>query len=192
MMYYYSDGAKAFFDRTVDVKMGSLYSHFLPLLPKNARVLDAGCGSGRDSKFFAQQGFNVTPLDASPDLATLAEKHTGLKVQVCKFQEIRFADDYDAVWACASLLHVPERELPSVFLKLWKALKEDGILYCSFKYGNGERFKDGRHFTDANEERLKGWLGILPGFEILELWCTQDQRLDAEHDWLNAVIRKPK
>ena len=111
---YYQQNAGTFFADTVDVDMTPLYCRFLPLLPEQAHVLDAGCGSGRDAVAFAKLGYRVTAFDASPALVALAESHLRRPVQCLHFQDIAWRETFDGIWACASLLHVPAAELPDV------------------------------------------------------------------------------
>jgi SAM-dependent methyltransferase len=136
---YYEDQAEAFFAETVDVDMAPLYARFLARIPAGGHILDAGCGSGRDALAFRKLGYAVTAFEASPTLARLASNYCGLPVEVRRFQEIEWQDAFDGIWACASLLHVPPVELPEVLRRLGRALKTDGVLYVSFKYGSDER-----------------------------------------------------
>lgn len=189
-MDFYNQEAKSFFERTVDIDMSPIYGRFTPLLSKEAHILDAGCGSGRDAKAFRSMGYKVAAVDASAELARLAEAYSGVPVRVCRFQELADQEIFDAVWACASLLHVREAELPQVFANIWQALKPGGVFYFCFKYGSGERVKDGRHFTDANEQRIESWLSELPNLTIIDMWRSDDQRQDAELGWMNALIKK--
>lgn len=92
-----------------------------------------------------KKGYAVTMLDAFAGMCKSAEKLTGRKALCMKFDEIEFADRFDGIWACASLLHVPEKEFETVFVKFWRALKRDGVLYASWKYGEEERY-DGERF----------------------------------------------
>jgi len=187
---YYDTHAEAFFSDTQGVDMAPLHQRFLAQLPAGALILDAGCGSGRDSKAFHQQGYRVTAFDASAKLVALAQAHTGLPIARRSFADVHEIATYDGIWACASLLHLPENQLAETLQRLWYALKPDGILYLSFKYGEGERKHNGRHFTDATESRLAGWLADLPGIAATEIWITADQRPGRDEQWLNALIRR--
>ncbi|PFG56331.1 methyltransferase family protein [Vibrio sp. ES.051] len=84
-MNYYNQHAQAFFDGTISVDMESIYREFLPLVKNGGVILDAGCGSGRDSKAFKELGFQVHAIDASPVLAELAEELIEQPVQVTTF-----------------------------------------------------------------------------------------------------------
>jgi 2-polyprenyl-3-methyl-5-hydroxy-6-metoxy-1,4-benzoquinol methylase len=187
---YYNNNAQTFSDSTLNVDMSALYAEFLPLIPKHGHILDAGCGSARDAMYFKQQGFNVSAFDASPALAKLASNYLQQAVEVKTFQLLNCTNKYDGIWCCASLLHVPKNELPEVFLKLQNALKPNGALYVSFKYGTQERVHNGREFTDLNEDGLTALIADHTEFKILKQWQTVDQRPERESEvWLNALIK---
>lgn len=185
---YYQRNAEQFFHDTVSVDLHHLYTQFLEHLPLASRILDAGCGSGRDAKAFLDRGFQVSAFDASPALAELASKHLGKPVQVRTFTEVVESEAYEGIWACASLLHVPTAEMPFVLAKLWAALKPGGIFYCSFKLGMGEREQNGRRFTDANEAQMDRWLESLEGVREKQFWRTPDARPERSEEWLNCLL----
>lgn len=187
---YYHANAEAFFSETLGVDMLPLHERFLQSLPAGAHILDVGCGSGRDSAAFSARGYRVTAFDACAPLVELARNHTGLPIAHRGFADINESACYDAIWACASLLHLPENELRIALAALWQALKPGGRVYLSFKYGDGERTLGGRHFTDATEARVEEWLQDIPEIESTEIWITDDQRPDRKERWLNALIRR--
>ncbi len=190
-MDYYENNAAAFVESTRLVDMQPLYQRFLPLLPKYASILDAGCGSGRDAKYFIEQGYKVTAFDASAKIAALAEKEVGQAVSVQRLQDIPYQNQFDGIWACASLLHASAKELPDVFHRLVRALKPQGVIYCSFKYGRSEYEKQGRRFTDLDEAGLRILVREVEGLVINELWVTADRRPEREQEqWLNGVLCK--
>ncbi|MGI1671822.1 MAG: class I SAM-dependent methyltransferase [Neptuniibacter sp.] len=186
---YYEQNAQDFFDGTVEVDMSVLYDCFLPLVPKQGSILDAGCGSGRDALFFKNKGYEVTAFDASEALCELASELLNQTVECMRFNEMKRQGEFDAVWACASLLHVPKAELLGSISALIGSLKPDGVMYCSFKFGEGERESGGRFFTDMTEESFRSLMNdIRPEAEV-ETWITEDQRPDRNESWLNAIIR---
>lgn len=187
---YYQDNAQTFFDGTVNVDMSSLYETFTKHLAPGARVLDAGCGSGRDAKAFLEMGYQVEAFDASPAMVELAREYTGLPVKVMAFADVEWKEEFDGIWCCASLLHVPAVELLRVMRKLADALKPGGVWYVSFKYGDGEREVDGRRFTDMDEMRLRALVGAMVGIEVFEMWTTRDKRPARDESWMNVVLRK--
>ncbi len=189
---YYDQYAAEFFGSTVGVDMTPIHQRFLARLAPGSRILDAGCGSGRDAKTFAQAGFQVTAFDASAKLARLASGHCGFEVTVRRFDDVREIAQFDGIWCCASLLHVPLSEMPATLDRLWRALRPGGVLYLSFKHGQGEREHGGRRFTDADEAQLRQWIGRLPEVDQIDLWLTDDQRPGRAERWTNALTsRKP-
>ncbi|WP_455811519.1 class I SAM-dependent methyltransferase [Pseudomonas graminis] len=188
---YYQQHAERFFTETVTVDMSALYQPFVAHLNPGARILDAGCGSGRDARAFHEMGYNVEAFDASAELVELARQHSGLPVEQKRFEDVTDVERYDGIWCCASLLHVPLAELPEVMARLATALKPDGVWYLSFKYGYGEREKDGRVFTDMDEAGLKGLVSGMAGIEVDNIWQTADLRPGrAEEGWLNVIMNK--
>lgn len=189
-MNYYDNNAQEFYDGTVNVEMQSLYSEFLPLVHKGGAILDAGCGSGRDTLAFKSEGFKVHAIDASAELAQLAQTLIKQPVEVTTFQQFNSSVQFDAVWACASLLHVPFDELPLAFNNLANSLSEGGVFYCSFKYGGDEVERNGRCFTNLDEARLNAILDKTSLF-AQKLWTTGDLRKGREKEqWLNAILVK--
>ena len=188
---FYDKNAEAYAALTVKADMSRAYEKFLAYLPLGAKVLDAGCGSGRDSLFFMQQGYRVTMLDASAAMCRCAEKLTGQKALHKTFAEINFDKQFDGIWANASLLHVPEQELEKVLKILHRALKEDGVLYASWKYGEAERRDGERFYCDMTEEKLKKLLRRTGCFVCKEVWVSEDVLpLHREQCWLNVVLGK--
>ncbi len=187
---YYNQFADTFSDATLDVDMSSLYARFEPLLKPGAQILDAGCGSGRDTRYFLGQGFAVVAMDASEALCKLAAELTGLSVHTCRFDEFQYDEPFDGIWACASLLHVPSKDLPGVMVHLASQLISGGVFYCSFKYGVGEETRDGRTFTHLDESNLATLLQTLP-LQSVDVWQTSDLRPGREQGrWLNAILIK--
>jgi 2-polyprenyl-3-methyl-5-hydroxy-6-metoxy-1,4-benzoquinol methylase len=187
---YYDQNADTFFAETVSLDMSALYERFLPHVPAGGHILDAGCGSGRDAKTFRDDGYRVTAFDASRALAERASVLLGQTVAVRSFTDVHEVAVYDGIWACASLLHVPEADITRNLQCLWTALKPACVLYCSVKIGAGERQHNGRHFTDADEPRMALWLRSLPDVDHHECWRTADQRPEREDAWLNVMVWK--
>jgi superfamily II DNA or RNA helicase/HKD family nuclease len=187
---YYQTNADEFFAATVAVDMDSLHASFLKRIPPGGHILDAGCGSGRDAKAFSIQGFRVTAFDGSPALASLASEHVRQVVHVRLFKQVDEVACYDGIWACASLLHLPEHEVPDAIERLWRALKPGGCFYFSFKHGKGERQHGGRRFTDADASTVAIWLDALTGLAEREIWTTRDRRPERNEEWINVLTVK--
>ncbi len=188
---YYNVHSAEFLARTVDRPMAEIYAHFLPHVLKGGRILDAGCGSGRDSKAFSALGYKVSAFDASRAMVQAATELTGLDVKLLRFEDLFFEAEFDGVWACASLLHLPQSELIDALFRLQRALTLGGVLYASFKTGAGERIDEhGRFYTDQNEQSLRKVLAQATDLRVLEMWQTLQENTDrADVIWLNAVCQ---
>ena len=189
---YYEDKAEEYLARTSQLDMESLYKPFLELIPAGGTILDAGCGPGRDTLSFLKKGFQVTAFDASAKMVELASKQTGVAAFQMRFQELKYEQEFDGIWACASLLHVPFCELEDVLTRFRRALKTGGICFMSFKNGNGERFDDGRRYIDFTEATLRQKLADISGLSILRTWGTEDQAGRSGVQWVNALIRSDR
>lgn len=187
---YYNKHAEEFTASTFEVDMESLYQPFLAELPEGTRILDVGCGSGRDTLAFKNKGYQVDAIDYSEELVKKASRLTGIPIKLKSFYEINEHEVYDGVWACASLLHCERSRLPEVVRKLITALKPNGVLYMSFKHGSTDREKDDRQFTDLNETQARDLLEQYDHVQQVKQWITVDQRPDRQEEWLNLLWKK--
>ncbi|MGL5540083.1 MAG: class I SAM-dependent methyltransferase [Erysipelotrichaceae bacterium] len=188
---YYDVNAKQYYEKSIGTDMSALYERFERYLPRAASVLDAGCGVGRDSLHFLQRGMRVDAFDASQAMVSIARQVTHLDVQHHTFQQVSGHNRYDGIWACASLLHVPRLEMNEVMAKLSAVLKEDGVLYASFKKGEHDFEAEQRHFTAFTMSSLLEFLKSFPQLEILELWESGDALANRENViWINVIVRK--
>ena len=188
---YYNTNAKAFTESTINVDFVAVQNKFLNKLNKGDYSLDFGCGSGRDTKYFLEQGYLVEATDGSKELCKMASSYTGIDVKHMLFQELQEVEKYDAIWACSSILHLPYEELVSVMKKMVISIKENGLIYTSFKYGSFAGVRNGRYFIDMTEDTLMELLQDVGGLELEELWITSDVRPGrGEEKWLNLFLRK--
>lgn len=190
---YYNEHAKAYINSTRDVEFTGMQDKFLGFLKPGARVLDFGCGSGRDTKCFLEKGFKVDAVDGAAEFVKLASEYTGIQVKQMLFQDLCADEVYDGIWACSSILHLPGNELELVFGKMARALVSRGIVYTSFKYGTEEGERNGRYFTDMTEEKMRDMLDRAGLFLIEDMWVTLDVRPGREDErWLNLILRKKR
>lgn len=188
---YYNNHAEEFCVATKDADMSYCYVKFKQYLKPQGKILEVGCGSGRDSKRFIEDGYQVEAIDASEEICKFASKYIGQQVKCQRVEEITYECQFDGIWACASLLHVGKEEIPAIIEKLYRALKKNGILYASFKLGSGERFADGRFFNDYMEKEIMEIFSGQKGFEIKEFFVTEDVKKERKDKmWINVIIRK--
>lgn len=187
---FYQKNHQEFIDQTLNINLEDIYQKFLHYIPKKSEILDIGCGSGRDSLYFKNQGLNVIAIDNNTHFVEFTKKHAGVETYLKSFQEIDYVNKFDAIWACASLLHCQKNKLTEIFFKLAKALKENGIIYTSFKYGTFSGIRSDRFFTDLNEELLDKILDVVNNLKIIEIWITTDKRKENAEKWLNILLRK--
>lgn len=189
---YYNKTAQAFYDRSIHADLSYAYNAFLPLLPAGGHILDAGCGVGRDVKYFLEKGYQVTAFDGSHEMVAYAERESGHPIQQLLFQDMTFRSVFDGVWANASLIHVPYAEMRDVYERIYHALKPQGIFYGTYKYGTTHRPAGERDFYDMTEETL---LPCLEGlFTVVETMKVADVRSQIapspESAWLEFIVRK--
>lgn len=188
---YYNQNALSFVEGTRDVDFKSIQDKFISRLPQGATILDFGCGSGRDTKYFLEQSFKVTATDGSEELCKMASEYTGIPVKQMLFLELDEEDVYDGIWACSSILHCSYEDLVVVMQKICRALKNNGVLYTSFKYGTFSGDRNGRYFTDMIENSFKELLTNTQELVIEDLTITTDVRPGREEErWLNVILRK--
>ena len=188
---YYNLNAKNFIESTQNADMHMAQEKFLQLLLGSASILDFGCGSGRDTKYFLEKGYQVVATDGSAELCRLAGSFTGIEVKEMLFQELNEIGVYEGIWACSSILHLPKQELLPVIQKMCNALKDNGVIYTSFKDSNFEGERNGRYFTDFMEDTFREFIKVIPELTIEEEWITSDVRPGrGEEKWINLILRK--
>ena len=188
---YYNENAQSFASGTVSVKFTEVQDKFLEKLNPDAYILDFGCGAGRDTKYFLSRGYQVDAVDGSEQLCRIASEYTEIKVRQMLFQELDEKEKYDGIWACASILHLPKKQLREVLENMYAALKSEGWIYASFKYGEFEGERNGRYFTDFTTDTFKDFIHDMHGLKIEEQWITGDVRPGrGEEKWLNLLLQK--
>ncbi|MBF0107452.1 MAG: methyltransferase domain-containing protein [Deltaproteobacteria bacterium] len=188
---YYNTHAKQYSAYTKNLNMTTLYPLFLKHLTPGGTILDCGCGSGRDTLAFCKMGYNVTAMDGSEEMCKIAAEYTHHKIHHKHFCEINWVNEFDGVWACASLLHLTRDELDKTLPLIFAALKSKGAFYASFKHGAGERLDDlGRFYTDYSQDQVRQVFGD-SGFVDLNIWISKSQDPNKAHEeWVNVVCKK--
>lgn len=192
---YYNDNAYEYCEQTKYGNMQEAYDKFLNLLPKKAYILDFGCGSGRDSKYFLEHGYKVKAIDGSEKLCELATEYIGEHVQCMKFDELSDKELYDGIWACSSILHVEREELPNILNKMLVALKDNGIIYTCFKIGDKCIVQDGKYYNYMTKKIFESMLEeTLTNAELIDYYesGTSVNINRPTANWGNYLIRKKK
>lgn len=146
-LHFYQANARSYVAARPEEVSSDLLA-FLPRLKIGASILELGCGSGLDAAEMERLGFSVVPTDRSPSMATIASERLGRKVEVLRFEDLKDIERYDAVVACASLLHVPLAGLPEILRRVWSSLKPGGWHFASFKTdGQVTRDNHGRYYN---------------------------------------------
>ncbi len=188
---YYNQNAEQFVRGTLSVDFTATQERFLAKLPEGTCILDFGCGSGRDTKYFLDKGYLVEATDGSEELCRRASEYTGTCVKQMLFEELDESEKYDGIWACSSILHLDKSVLKDVLKKMAAAMKANGVVYTSFKYGDFEGERNGRYFTDFTPEAFGEYMQEITELQIEEYWITGDVRPGrGEEKWLNLILRK--
>jgi SAM-dependent methyltransferase len=187
---YYNQNADAFIEGTMQADMSSLYDIFESHIPEGAKILDLGFGSGRDTLHFLEKGYEVVSVDISEAFVERARNFLPNEVRLLDFHDLDYMKEFDAIWACASLLHCTETSLQLVIERCIRALKTSGILYMSFKKGDGLLIRRSRCFLDIEPTVLEQILGTIEGVSIQKIWITEDVRKDRDDEWVNILVVK--
>ena len=190
-LQYYNQNAGSFVSSTIHADLTDTQNRFLSRLEPGAAILDFGCGSGRDTKYFLEHGYQVDAIDGSEELCKIASTYTGIPVRQMYFQDLDAWERYDGIWACSSILHLEKTELRSVLKKMADALRPGGWIYTSFKYGEFEGMRNGRYFTDFTWSSFQRFIREIETLSIAESWVTGDVRPGREEEkWLNLLLQK--
>lgn len=187
---YYNENSNDYFNTTVNIDMTKEYNMFEKYLCDKAKILDFGCGSGRDIKYFLSKGYDVKGIDGSIKLCELARNYTGQEITNMDFKDFNEINIYDGIWSCASLVHLKQSELKEVLIKLRDALKNDGIIYASMKNGMGYKIdKYGRYINYINEfgfMRLSNDIGL----ETIDYNNSSSKKDASAEKWHNFILRR--
>lgn len=189
---YYNKNSEEYFNSTLNVDMTNTYKPFLKLVPKDGKILDLGCGSGRDSMNFMKLGYEVTAVDGAKELAKKASVLLGNEVIVSTFEELELKEKFHGIWACASLLHIKREDLKTVLNNLYNNLEDNGVFYMSFKYGEKEYVDDkNRYFNCFTDESIISFINENTKYNILGLYITEDKlgRVN-EVKWVNLICNR--
>ncbi len=180
---YYQEWNKKFVN---DYDFNQVTDTFLNYLKPNSTILDLGCGTGRDSLYFKSKNYKVTAVDGSSEMCKIASSVLGDSVKQVNFLDIDYENEFDGIFACASLLHLSDEDLVKCLHKVVKASKDKGILYISFKYGEEVRVKEGRFFNDMTEEKFKNIYSQVPELEFIKVFSNS--QYENHRGFINFIL----
>jgi cyclopropane fatty-acyl-phospholipid synthase-like methyltransferase len=178
-------------DNTLKLDLQPIYERFEKHLKPGAKLLDVGFGSGRDSLHFDASGYEVVSVDFASEVYSRGKILLNTEVLLVDIRDIKYKNEFDAIWASAVLFHYNDQEILDVLARCHSALKDHGVMYISFKYGEEALVRHGRFFNDFTESKFNDLMASMPGFEAIEIWKTQDARPSHQSQhWLNIILKK--
>ncbi len=189
--YYNREALRYKEERGVIKEFDEIYENFVKYLPQGCKILDFGCGAGRDSLYFKSKGYKIVALDGSPKMCEITKKLCNIEVKEIFFEEFKEVNEYDGIWACASLLHLPKDNLLKVLKNLAIALKDNGYIYTTFKYGDFEGVRNERYFIDFTSESFEMLINEIPELEIIEEFHSEGSiKSQIRKHWINFILKK--
>lgn len=193
---YYESNAEGYARRTLDADMGAQQARFLAHIPQGGRILDVGCGAGRDLAAFREGGYAAEGIEPAEALAAIARRHSGAPVRVLPVQALTDEGRYHGIWACASLLHLRRAELPKALARLGRALQPGGVLWVSLKDGRGQHVERGqaggwRLTTLYAPDELRRIIASIDTLQLLTLEHEIEERQTGPVRWLVMLARRP-
>lgn len=190
---YYNENAELYCEQTKVGNIQENYDRFLKTIPAGSYILDFGCGSGRDSKYFIENGYKVRAIDGSSEICKITSKYINQEVECMKFEDLDDVEVYDGIWACSSILHVEKDNLPGILDKMLRSLKSGGVIYTSFKLGHGYEIKEGKYYNYITKEEMEDILKTLSiEAKLIDYFETKPstKRISPNTIWGNFVIKK--
>jgi SAM-dependent methyltransferase len=185
-----------YYKQTAFIDLADIYREFRRCIPRGALVLDAGCGVGRDTRYFIKRGYRVVSFDAAREMVKLCRQYPFAYCIRRFFDEITFVEEFDAVWACASLIHLSYPKLKEAIFNLFSAVKPGGIIYFSLKMKNGdEKLSEvvtGRRFYYYSLEEVSEIVEKGLALEPIRIWTNQSRKESDPTEWTNFLYRKPR
>lgn len=188
---YFDQNAERCFADAFTISARDNQDRFLTYVRPGGAILDLGCGSGRDTAYFRERGYVVTPTDGSRGMCRLASEYLGTPVRVMEFGELDDEDLYDGVYASASLMHIEYDRLLEVLPKVVRALRSGGVLFMDFKYGDADGYLGKRYYTNMTEERFAQTVATCPELEVVEQGTFGNEHPgQPDFRWLYVYLRK--
>ncbi len=180
--------------RTINVDNSDYYRVFLKYIPEGGSILDIGCGSGRDAYHFKKMGYKVEAIDGGKEFCHFASNLLEQPVKCMMFQDIDYVEEFNGIWALASIHHLDKDELESVMIKIYQALKPNGVLFFNSRLGENEYDnKLGKHFNEFTQKSFRKFIKgnkVLKKFKFKEEFIAGDKREGRDEQWYCAILKK--
>lgn len=190
---YYNDNVDVYARQTMFCPLPHLYEPFGEFLPASSRILDAGCGVGRDTRHFIEEGHIVISFDASIEMVKKCREYPHAYCIQRSFEEVNFKEEFDGVWANASLVHLEKPDATKTISRLATALKPGGIMFISLKEGQGTKQEDdGRFFQYYTEVETKDLYTADGRLSLIKLWKSASAIHNGSDQsvWLNILLKR--
>jgi len=187
---WYENNFKSYIDKHAGDDLEDLIGDFLTHVPAGGKVLDVGCGGGRDSLVMINRGYDVTLLDASLNMCISAHELTGAPYLNMDMELIEDHEKYDGIWACASLQHVPYDRQTKIWKRLRDALKPDGVIYASYHYGTGFKVEHSKYYFTTTGDVISAIIKESGTWDNIEVWMTKELVKGREEHWVNVFALK--
>lgn len=192
--HWYDDHADSFEMSTLAMRSPDFLDDFISLLPKGARILDAGCGAGRDTRALLDKGFEAHGFDASEKMIEATNANTSGRAALRHMSFADFGDSpnsWQGIWALASLLHLPRGDVPRTLSRLLSSLTPEGVLCFSVKQGEGEEIdQQGRPMTYFGFDEICDMVfSVMPGGGHIEAEIQSAQDSSGNSiPWINVTV----
>ena len=189
----YNKFAKNYVDSTFDTILQYQLTQFTSFL-KGGKVLDAGAGSGRDSIYLKEEGFTVSAIDISSEIAKEAKKKTKVNIKEMDLRKLDFKDkSFDGIWCCASFIHIPKKDTEKTLKEFNRVLKEQGVLYLGLREGTSEGLEPSTNLSREEvfisyytQNEIESLIKETD-FDIITSYIEQDNE---GNSWINLFARK--
>lgn len=186
---YYNKNADQFIEQTFNLDVLEHIHAFSKKLPSGGKIVDVGCGSGRDTATFKSLGFEVVAFDGSEELARKASRKINHPIIHMKIEDMTWKEEFDGAWAMASLLHLKKKDIPFNIQKVMDSLKPEGTFYIALKAGQGEGCDEkGRNFSYYSKEEVTKLFNDV-GYSDIKFLESEDS-LKRDVVWISALITK--
>lgn len=190
MVDFYDENALSYFKQTAAIDPGGFLSPFIRHIPAGARVLDVGCGSGRDLLWLRKKGYRVRGMERSREMADLARRHAGCEVVEADFETWNFAENpVEGLLLVGALVHIAPEAFGRMLCRVARGVVSGGKILLTLKEGNGQnRLPDGRVFYLWQDQTLQKLLKQL-GFQVI-YFHRAVSAIREDDVWLTYILEK--